>query len=95
MVHSFFQSSSVEEKMENGTMIAKMQNVVIQNGKGTKTVEIINHGKNTKKTVKLTKNEIQNIQNKVFMPTFWKNCKPGEPCNKSASNRKTKKRRRH
>jgi hypothetical protein len=92
MHHTFFQSSSVEEKMENGTVVAKLQNVVIRNGKGTKTVETLKHGKKTKKTVNLTKNEVQNVQNKVFMPNFWKNCKPGEPC---ASKNRTRKHRRH
>lgn len=67
-------------------------NVEIQNNKGRKTIETLKNGKKTTKSVKLTKKEIQNVQNKIFMPKFWNNCKPGKPC---ASKNRTRKQRRN
>jgi len=115
-MHSFFQSTTIQHKIINGKEEGNEKHVTIKNGTGTKTVKHIENGKTVSNTtVPLTKNEIKNAQNQVFMPNFWQNCKPGTNCantkknknknknnnsnnnskKKHASNKNTKKRRRH
>jgi len=126
-MHSFFQSTTIQKKIIDGKEEGEKKYVTIKNGIGTKTVKQTKNGETVSNTtVPLTKNEIENAQNRVFMPKFWKNCKPGNNCviqnttkknknrnknnnnsnknnnknnnskkNEHASNKNTKKRRRH
>jgi len=80
-MHSFFQSTTIQQKIINGKEEGNEKYVTIKNGTGTKTVKHIENGKTVSNTtVPLTKNEIKNAQNRVFMPNFWHNCKPGTNC---------------
>jgi len=80
-MHSFFQSTTIQKKIIDGKEEGEKKYVTIKNGIGTKTVKQTKNGETVSNTtVPLTKNEIENAQNRVFMPKFWKNCKPGNNC---------------
>ena len=80
-MHSFFQSTTIQHKIINGKEEGNENHVTIKNGTGTKTVKHIENGKTVSNTtVSLTPEEIENAKNKVFMPNFWENCKPGNNC---------------
>jgi hypothetical protein len=86
--HSFFQSTTIQQKIINGKEERKEKHVTIKNGKGNKTVKHIENGETiSNATVPLTKNEIKNAQNRVFMPNFWQNCKPGTNCANTKKNK--------
>jgi hypothetical protein len=92
-MHSFFQSTTIQQKIINGKKEGEEKHVIIKNGKGTKTVKQIKNGKTVSKTtVPLTKNEIENAQNNVFMRKFWGNCKPGNNCAIQNTTKKNKNR---
>lgn len=70
-----FHSVQMHETLQNGELTRERQSVNVTNGKGTKTVEITNKKGTRRKTKRLTKNEISNIQKKKFMPGFFNDCK--------------------
>jgi len=87
-MHSIFQSNNIRQEMINGKETREEKHVTIENGKGTKTVKHIENGKTVSNTtVPLTKEEITNAQNRVFMPKFWQNCKPGNNCANTKKNK--------
>lgn len=63
----------------------RLYTVKVRNNKGTKTVEdFIHNKKQAKKTIKLTRKEIKNIQQRKFMPGLWVPCT--KACNKQCDN---------
>ena len=92
--HSFFQSTTIQHKIIDGKEEGEEKHVEIKNGTGTKTVKQIKNGKTVSNTtVPLTPEEVENAKNKVFMPKFWGNCKPGNNCaiQNNTNNNNTKK----
>ena len=69
-----YESSQVHSVVENGRQMTKKNIVNIQNGKGTKTVEVTENGKTRKSTKNLTNAEIQKIQRNQFIPGLFKPC---------------------
>ena len=87
-MHSFFHSNTIRQEMINGKETREEKHVTIENGKGTKTVKHIENGKTVRNaTVPLTIKEIENATNRVFMPNFWQNCKPGNNCANTKKNK--------
>lgn len=103
MVHSFFESNTVQYSMVNGKKSGQEKHVTIKNGKGKKKIKKMENGKVISNiSIPLNQEEIQKAQSNIFIPNFWGNCTPGNAActnhlikNKSASNKKTKKQRRH
>lgn len=69
-----YASTQVQEVYENGTHKVKKNIVSIENGKGSKTVEITENGKTRKNTKKLKSAEIQKILTNQFIPGLFKPC---------------------
>jgi hypothetical protein len=69
-----FESTQVHQVEENGHIKTKKNIVNISNGKGTKTVEVIENGKTRKNTKKLSKEEVAKIQKNEFIPGLFKPC---------------------
>jgi len=91
MVHSFFESNTVQYSIVNGKKSGHEKHVQIKNGKGTKQIKKIKNGNVLSNTsVSLTSEELENLQKDMFMP-------PGHATYiiRNASKRKTKKRRRY
>jgi len=87
-MHSFFQSTTIQQKIINGKKEGEEKHVTIKNGTGTKTVKHIENGKTVSNTtVSLTPEEVENAQTRVFMPNFWQNCKPGTNCANTKKNK--------
>lgn len=70
-----FHSVQMHETLKDGELMRERQSVNITNGKGTKTVEISDKQGTRRKSKRLTKREISNIQKKKFMPGFFLDCK--------------------
>jgi hypothetical protein len=91
--HSFFQSTTIQQKIIDGKEEGEEKHVTIKNGIGTKTVTQTKNGEIVSNaTVPLTKKEIENAQNRVFMRKFWHNCKPGTNCAIQNTTKKNKNR---
>jgi hypothetical protein len=91
--HSFFQSTTIQQKIIDGKEEGEEKHVEIKNGIGTKTVTQTKNGEIVSNaTVPLTKKEIENAQNRVFMRKFWHNCKPGTNCAIQNTTKKNKNR---
>ena len=72
-----YESNEIHSYMKNGKGTTRVNSVKIRNNKGTKEMLIKNlKGKTIKKTRKnLKKKEIQNIQQRKFMPNFFSGLK--------------------
>jgi len=100
MKHSFFESNTVHYSIVNGKKSGQEKHVQIKNGIGEKEIKKIENGKVVSNlSVPLSSEELEKAQKNIFMPTFWKNCHPGNASctirNNAASKKKTRKRRRH
>ena len=98
MEHSFFKSNTIQYSIINGKKSGQEKHVEIKNGKGTKKIKKIENGNVVSNvSVPLSSEELEKAQKNIFMPTFWKNCNPGNAaCTiHNASKRKTKKQRRY
>jgi hypothetical protein len=85
-----YASTQVHSILMNGKGQTRRNNVVVRNGKGSKSVEVYSpKGTLVKRgTKKLTQNELQCIKKQEFIPGLFKDCiKPMRP------NRKTLRRR--
>ena len=82
----FFESNTAQYSMVNGKKSGQEKHVTIKNGKVVSNV-----------SVPLTEEEIKKAQSNIFIPKFWENCNPGNvSCTiRNASNKKTRKHRRH
>ena len=69
-----YHSTQVHEMEENGVQQLKKNTVNIENGKGTKTVEVTKNGKTRKVTHKLTPSQVKKIQSNQFIPGLFKSC---------------------
>ena len=94
----FFESNTAQYSMVNGKKSGQEKHVTIKNGKGKKEIKKMKNGKVVSNvSVPLTEEEIKKAQSNIFIPNFWENCNPGNvSCTiRNASNKKTRKHRRH
>ena len=70
-----FHSVQMHELVKDGDLVRERESVTVTNSKGTKTVEITDKHGTRRKTKRLTKKEILNIQKRKFMPGFFNDCK--------------------
>ena len=71
-----YQSTEIKSFSKNGSKrVTRRNNVVVKGTKGTKTVSIMENGKKVhKKTIPLTKQEIECIGRREFVPGLFKDC---------------------
>ena len=67
----FFESTTVHYETKNGKTTGTKEHVVVNDNKGTKTVEDIENKNNSVESESLSKNEIKNIMNRVFVPNLF------------------------
>lgn len=72
--HYAFNSVQTHIAVIDGKRSETTEAVSVRNGKGQKTVKKRVNGKLHSKTLPLTSSEIQNIQNRKFMPEFFHEC---------------------
>jgi hypothetical protein len=67
----FFESTTVHYETKNGKTTGTKEHVLINGTEGTKTVEDIENQNNSVESKSLSKNEIKNIMNRVFVPNLF------------------------
>ena len=67
----FFESTTVHYETKNGKTTGTKEHVVVNDNKGTKTVEDIENKNNSVESESLSKNEIKHIMNRVFVPNLF------------------------
>jgi len=67
----FFESTTVHYETKNGKTTGTKEHVVVNGTKGTKTVEDIENKNNSVESESLSKKEIENIMNRVFVPNLF------------------------
>jgi hypothetical protein len=69
-----YNSTQVHAVEKDGVEEVRKNTVNIENGKGTKTVELTKNGQTRKVTHKLTASQVKKIQNNQFIPGLFKSC---------------------
>jgi hypothetical protein len=87
----YYKSQQVRQVMGPNGIQETIMDVEVKNGKGTKSVTVMEDGKTRKSIKKLSKKEIKNIGMNRFMPGFFTKC-IGD-CNKAKTRSKAKARK--
>jgi hypothetical protein len=87
----YYKSRQVRQVMGPNGIKETIMDVEMKNGKGTKSVTIVEDGKTRKSKKSLTSQEVKNIGLNRFMPGFFTECIGECKQEKSRSKRKTRK----
>jgi hypothetical protein len=87
----YYKSRQVRQVMGPNGIKETIMDVEMKNGKGTKSVTIVEDGKTRKSKKSLTSQEVKNIGLNRFMPGFFNECIGECKQEKSRSKRKTRK----